>query len=139
MRFLGEKEIESLKWQYLQCSELYREYCDWQKKKTENPKLTLPGKFKPATGLIEKINPIVMLYIKYGDIHETSFDDWYERYYKGDVAEKGTSFGCVDDLAGADPNTKYLMRNTLLSIIEGAKSIGDESLPCLKWPSSFAL
>jgi hypothetical protein len=122
MRYLGEKEIESLKWQYLERSELYREYCDWQKKKTKNPELTLPEKFEPESGPILHINPIVELYRKYGDIHERSFDDWYVKYYRGDGAEEGTSLGCVDDLSGADPSMKYYMRNTFVSIIEGFKS-----------------
>jgi hypothetical protein len=120
MRYLGEKEIESLKWQYLKLSEPYHDYCKWQRNKSTNPKLTLPEKFKPATGPLQDINPIVMVYQKYGDVHAKSFKDWYVQYYKGNG--KGTSLGSVDDLSGADPSMKYFMRNMFLSIIEGTKT-----------------
>jgi len=124
MRYLGEKEIENLKWQYLKHSVLYREYCDWQRKKLTNPKLTLPEKFKPATGAIKDINPIILVYNKYGDIHARSFNDWYVQYYKGNEGDgggKGTSLGSVEDLSGADPSMKYFMQNTFHYIVLMAK------------------
>jgi hypothetical protein len=119
MRYLGEKEIESLKWQYLKLSELYREYCDWQRNKLTNPKLTLPEKFKPATGPIKDINPIVMVYHKYGDVHAKLFNAWYVEYYKGEG--KGTSLGSVEDLSGIDLSMKYFMQNMFHYIILMAK------------------
>ncbi len=121
MRYLGEKEIESLKWQYLKLSDLYREYCDWERNAATNPQLTLPEKFKPETGPLQDINPIIMLYQKYGDIHAKSFDDWYKKYYTGNSGEEGTALGNVDDLSGIDPSMKYFIRNMFLSIINGVR------------------
>ena len=72
---------------------------------------------------MQDINPIVMVYLKYGDIHAKSFEDWYVQYYKGDGAGEGTSLGSVDDLSGADPSMKYFMRNTFKYIIKEAKRI----------------
>jgi hypothetical protein len=127
MRYLGEKEIENLKWQYLKLSELYWEYCEWKRKKAIKPRLTLPKKFKPATGPMQDINPIVMVYLKYGDIHAKSFEDWYVQYYKGDGAGEGTLLGSVEDLSGADPSMKYFMRNMFHYItVEAKRTLGRE-------------
>jgi len=121
MRSLSEHEIEGLKWEYLKHSGLYREYCEWQRNKTQNPKLPLPEKFQPLTGPRQDINPIVTLYWKYGDIHKNSFDDWHTQYYGG-AGKGGTLLGSVEDLSGADPSMKYFMRNTFRSIIWSAQN-----------------
>ena len=103
---MHNKEREQLKWEYLKRSDLYREYCEWQRRKVKNQNLAIPEKFKPVTGPIFDINPIVHTYIEYGDIHKKSFDDWYAKYYGHNY--QGSSLARVDDLSKGTKKNYYL-------------------------------
>jgi hypothetical protein len=112
------KEYAQLKWEYLKRSEPYREYCEWKQKKTNNPKLPTPDKFLPATGPIQDVNPIVMTFIKYGDIHKQKFEEWYHHYYedndnKTQIPFKDLHLGSVDDLSGSDTSMKITFNSII--------------------------
>ena len=112
------KDRERLKWEYLKRSDPYRAYCEWQRNKVKNPGLVVPEIFQPVAGAIQDINPIVMTFSKYGDIHLQSFEKWFKDHYPG---YEDSHLGTVDDLSGADPLMKYFMRNTFIYIIDRCK------------------
>ncbi len=135
---LNSKEIESLKWKYLKCSELYKEYCEFQREKEKKHKLILPDKFQPAKGTIQDINPIIMTFTKYGDIHNQSFETWYYNYFEDDkkgtqIPYKDIHFCSVDDLSGVGKaaNMKYFLRNTFIFIIDNYKKVSGDREPSL--------
>jgi len=97
------KKREQLKWEYLKRSDFYREFCEWQRRPGE----AIPDKFQPVNGPVFDLNPIVHTFIKYGYIHEKSFDGWYIEYY-GEDEYQGSSLSSVDDLSDGSPKNHYM-------------------------------
>ncbi len=123
-----DKDKERLQWEYLKRNKDYKEYCEWQLAKAKNSKLALPDKLKPATVPVQDLNPIVLMFGKYGDIHRSDFESWYFDYYEDDkngtqIPYKDLHLGAVDDISGADPSMRYFMRNTFIFIIDKCKRI----------------
>lgn len=110
-----EKDKERIKWEYLKRSDFYREFCELQ----QRPGEAIPDKFQPVQGPIFDLNPIVHTYIKYGDIHAKSFDDWYVEYY-GDDGGNFSSLARVDDLADGS-SKKHFMYGLFTYIIDRFK------------------
>ena len=100
-----QKERERIKWEYLKRSDFYREFCECHKRPGE----AIPDKFQPVQGPINRLNPVVITYIKYKDIHSKSFDDWYFEYY-GANEYQGSSLAGVDDLTDGKRKDHYLYR-----------------------------
>ncbi len=72
------KKYEHLKWEYLNRSEDYKEFCEFMRKKTKNKKLPIPEKFKTDKPGIW--HPVVYRFHEYLHLNYSSmtFDEWWK-------------------------------------------------------------
>lgn len=82
MEEVGEKQKYELWWEYLKESDKYKYFCDWYKEKPISNVLPWPD---------EMLWNISSIFYYFGNVHENSFEDWWET--KGDI---DPGFGLIE-------------------------------------------